>query len=276
VKESRRDYDEMLEKGRQLMRRAVWAEAKALYERASEPRFKDLPHDEVKKEQAVIAQALAAPAGMVYVPGGKFTMGGGLAEAPEGEIEVGPFYMDEREVTVAQYAEFLAVLDSFGHTPACLKEEPPNKKHFPEDWDNQKGSDAVVGVDYWDAAAYLRWRQKRLPREAEWERAAGFDPAGRRLYPWGSKYQKEGGKSYLGIDGLGSGVIEWTADWFQKYPWGGADHSDFGERRKVLRGGVFLAEDAIENAKVTFRFWKFPNYRSSKVGFRGVMDIPEK
>jgi serine/threonine protein kinase/formylglycine-generating enzyme required for sulfatase activity len=275
-KELRREFEEMLEKGRQLMRRAVWAEAKALYERASEPRFKDLPHDEVKRETAVIAQALASPLGMVYVPGGKFTMGGGRAEAPEGETDVGPFYMDEREVTVAQYAEFLAVLDGFGHTPACPKEEPPNKKHFPDDWDNQKGPDPVAGVDYWDAVAYARWRQKRLPREAEWERAASFDPAGRRLYPWGPKYQKEGGKSYLGIDGLGSGVIEWTSDWFQKYPWGGPDHSDFGERRKVLRGGVFLIEDALENAKVTFRFWKFPNYRSSKVGFRCVMDIPEK
>ena len=162
------------------------------------------------------------------------------------------------------------------HTPACLKEEPPNKKHFPLDWDGQKGQDSVVGVDYWDAGSYAKWRQKRLPRESEWERAASFDPAGRRLYPWGPKYQKEAGKSYLGIDGLGSGVIEWTSDWFQKYPWSNVDHPDFGERRKVLRGGVLLLEDAPDNAKVTFRHWYLPTYRSRKVGFRCVMEMPEK
>jgi serine/threonine protein kinase/formylglycine-generating enzyme required for sulfatase activity len=275
-REARKEFEGLLEQGRQLLQRAVWPEAKAVYERASEPRFKGLPTDELKKGLDLVAQALAAPAGMVYVPGGKFLMGGGRDEWPEGEAEVAPFYMDEREVTVAQYAEFLAVLDSFGHTPACLKEEPPNKKHFPEDWDTQKGPEPVVGVDFWDASAYARWRQKRLPREAEWERASGFDPAGRRLYPWGPKYQKDAGKSYLGIDGLGSGPFEWTSDWFRKYPWGSADHADFGDRRKVLRGGVFLAEDAAENAKATFRFWKLPGYRSSKAGFRCVMDIPEK
>ena len=101
-------------------------------------------------------------------------------------------------------------------------------------------------------------------------------PAGRRVYPWGGKYQKDGGKSYLGIDGLGSGVIEWTADWFQKYPWSSAEHQDFGEKKKVLRGGVLLAEDAAENARSTFRHWYSPTYRSRKVGIRCVQDVFEK
>jgi serine/threonine protein kinase/formylglycine-generating enzyme required for sulfatase activity len=276
-KEARKEYDLLLEQGRRLLRRAVWAEAKALYERAAEARFKDFSHDEVWKGQSVVAQALAAPAGMVYVPAGKFTMGGGRAvEGPEGEAETVAFYIDDREVTVKQYAEFLSVLDSFGHTPACLKEEPPNKKHFPLDWEGQRGEDSVVGVDWWDAASYAKWRQKRLPREAEWEKAAGYDPEGRRIYPWGPKYQKEAGRSYLGIDGMGSGVIEWTADWFLRYPWSSAEHPDFGERRRVLRGGVLLAEDAAENAKVTFRHWYLPMYRGRKVGFRCVQDLPEK
>jgi serine/threonine protein kinase/formylglycine-generating enzyme required for sulfatase activity len=277
AKETRRVYDELLDQGRQLLLRAVWAEAKAVYDRASEPRFHGLPQDELKRGREIVAQALASPPGMVYVPGGKFTMGGGRAvESPAGEAETAAFYMDDREVSVAHYAEFLAVLDSFGHTPACPKEEPPNKKHFPEDWDNQKGQDPVVGVDFWDATAYARWRQKRLPRETEWERAASFDPAGRRLYPWGSKYQKDGGKSYLGIDGLGSGVIEWTSDPFVKYPWNQADLSEFDDRKKVLRGGVFLVEDAPEDAKVTHRHWQKPTYRSRLVGFRCVMEMPEK
>ncbi len=202
-------------------------------------------------------------------------MGGGRAvEGPEGEASTVAFYIDEREVRVADYGEFVKALDSFGHTPACLKEEPPNKKHMPLDWEGQKPEDAVVGVDWWDAASYASWRKKRLPREPEWEKAASFDPSGRRIYPWGPKYQKEAGKSYLGIDGMGSGVIEWTADWFQKYPWSKAEHPDFGEKRRVVRGGVLLAEDAPESTKVTYRYWYLPMYRSRKVGFRCVQDMP--
>ena len=277
AKTSRREFDGLLEQGRDLMRRAVWAEAKAVYERASDPRYKDCPRDELVKCRDEVGLALAAPPGMIYVPGGKFTMGGGRAvESPEGEAAVVPVYMDEREVRVADYAEFLKALDSFGHTPACLKEEPPNKKHLPQDWDTQKPEDAVVGVDWWDAASYAAWRKKRLPREAEWEHAAGYDPAGRRPYPWGQKYLKEAGRSYLGIDGMGSGVIEWTADWFQPYPWSKAEHPDFGEKRKVVRGGVLLIEDAPESTKVTYRYWYLPMYRGRKVGFRCVQDMPEK
>ncbi|HLY12587.1 MAG TPA: SUMF1/EgtB/PvdO family nonheme iron enzyme [Planctomycetota bacterium] len=277
AKAARREFDTLLEQGRDLMKRAVWAEAKAVYERAADPKFKELPRDEVLRCREEVALALAAPPGMIYVPGGTFTMGGGRAvEGPEGEATTLPVYIDEREVRVADYAEFVKALDSFGHTPACLKDEPPNKKHVPLDWESQKPEDAVANVDWWDAASYAAWRKKRLPRETEWERAAGYDPAGRRLYPWGPKYQKEAGKSYLGIEGMGSGVIEWTADWFQRYPWSKAEHPDFGEKRKVVRGGVLLVEDAPESTKVTYRYWYLPTYRGRKVGFRCVQDMPDK
>jgi len=277
AKEARREFEGLMEQGRALMKRAVWAEAKALYERASAPRYREFPQDELLRCREEVLLALAAPPGMIYVPGGKFPMGGGNSvDGPEGEAVVPPVYIDDREVRVADYAEFVKALDSFGHTPSCLKEEPPNKKHIPLDWESQKPEDAVAGVDWWDAASYASWRKKRLPRESEWERAAGFDPNGRRLYPWGPKYQKEAGKSYLGIDGMGSGVIEWTADWFQRYPWSKAEHPDFGEKRRVVRGGVLLAEDAPESTKVTHRFWYLPTYRGRKVGFRCVQDMPEK
>ncbi|MBV8881301.1 MAG: SUMF1/EgtB/PvdO family nonheme iron enzyme [Planctomycetaceae bacterium] len=276
-KEARREFDALVEQGKGLLKRAVWAEAKAAFDRALEPKYKDAPRDEAVRAREEALVALAAPPGMVYVPGGRFPMGGGRAvDGPEGEATVVPFYIDDREVRVADYAEFVKALDSFGHTPACLKEEPPNKKHIPSDWESQKAEDAVAGVDWWDAASYASWRKKRLPREAEWERAAGFDPNGRRLYPWGSKYQKEAGKSYLGIEGMGSGVLEWTADWFQRYPWSKAEHSDFGEKRRVVRGGVLLAEDAPEASKVTYRYWYLQTYRGRKVGFRCVQDLPEK
>jgi formylglycine-generating enzyme required for sulfatase activity/predicted Ser/Thr protein kinase len=277
AKAARRDFDALMEQGRDLMKRAVWAEAKAVFERAADPKYKDAPREELARCREEVGLALAAPPGMIYVPGGKFPMGGGRAvESPEGEATTVAFYIDEREVRAGEYAEFVKALDSFGHTPACPKEEPPNKKHVPADWESQKPEDSVNGVDWWDAAAYAAWRKKRLPREPEWERAAGYDPAGRRLYPWGPKYLKEAGKSYLGIDGMGSGVIEWTADWFQRYPWSKAEHPDFGEKRKVVRGGVLLIEDAPESTKVTYRYWYLPAYRGRKVGFRCVQDLPEK
>jgi formylglycine-generating enzyme required for sulfatase activity len=274
---ARREFDAAVAAGQALRKNARWAEAKAKFEEASAPRFKEFPQEELAQGKEEVALALGAPPGMLYVPGGKFTMGGGRAvESPAGEASCVPVYMDEREVRVSEYVEFLKALDSFGHTPACAKAEPPNKKHTPLDWDAQKPEDPVAGVDWWDATSFAAWRKKRLPTEAEWEHAAGFDPAGRRLYPWGNRYQKEQGKSYLGLDGMSSGVIEWTSDWFKRYPWSSAEDPDFGEKRRVVRGGVLLVEDAPEATKVTFRSWYLPLYRSRKVGFRCVQDMADK
>jgi formylglycine-generating enzyme required for sulfatase activity len=275
--ELRKEFDGILEQGRRSLRKAAWVEAKALYERTREPRFKGFPREETDRALSELAAALSAPKGMVYVPAGRFTMGGGSQpEAPEGEAETGAFYLDEREVSVGAYAEFLKGLDSFGHHPGCPKTEAPNKSHVPDDWDGQQRDSAapVVGVDWWDAASYAAWRKLRLPREVEWEKAAAFDPAGgRRAYAWGPKYQKEGGRSYLGLEGMGTGVMEWTSEWFRKYAWGRDEHSDFGDRKRVLRGGVLLSEDAEEKSKVSYRQWNHPSYRSRKVGFRCAMDI---
>ena len=275
----RKEFDAGLKAGQELRRQARWVEAKAKFEELTAEKFKELPQEELGQGRDEVALALKAPPGMIYVPGGKFQMGGGRAvESPAGEATVVPVYMDEREVRVAEYVEFLKALDSFGHTPACLKAEPPtHTKHTPNDWDFQKPEDPVTGIDWWDAASFAAWRKKRLPTEAEWEHAAGFDPKeSRRLFPWGGKYAKEGGKSYLGFDGMSSSVIEWTADWLNRYPWSKAEHSDFGEKRRVVRGGVLLAEDAPESTKVTYRYWYLPLYRSRKLGFRCVQDLPEK
>jgi formylglycine-generating enzyme required for sulfatase activity/predicted Ser/Thr protein kinase len=268
AKELRGEFEELLAAGRQALAKASWAEAKAVFQRTLEPRFKGFPSAESEL-------ALGAPAGMIYVPGGRFRMGGGRpVESPEGEAEVAAFYLDERETRAGEYAEYLKSLDSFGHHPGCLKAEPPNKKHEPQDWSDQDPSASVTGVDWWDATSYAAWKRKRLPSEAEWERAASFDPvSGRRAYAWGPRWLKEGGRSYLGLEGMGTGVMEWTSDWFNRYAWSPAEHSDFGEKKKVLRGGVLLAEDAQENARAGYRHWYFPAYRSRKVGFRCAQDV---
>jgi serine/threonine protein kinase/formylglycine-generating enzyme required for sulfatase activity len=276
VEELQKEFDALLEQACRIQRRAVWTEAKAVFDRMNDVKYAKVSKTEAARYLSELALALAPPPGMAYVPAGTFTMGGGRAvEAPEGEAQTSAYFIDEHEVTAGEYAEFLKALVDGGHHPGCFKEEPA-KIHVPADWERQDPQDAVVGVDWWDATSYAAWRKKRLPREAEWEKAAGFDPDVRRLYAWGSKYVKEGGKSHLGLSGMGTGVIEWTSDWFQKYRWSAADHADFGERKKVLRGGVLLAEDAVESAKATFRNWYPPGYRSRKVGFRCVQDVPAK
>jgi iron(II)-dependent oxidoreductase len=154
---------------------------------------------------------------------------------------------------------------------------PPGKSLVPDAWEDQKGraGEPVTGVDWWDAAAYAAWRKKRLPTEAEWEKAAGFDLQGRRAYPWGQEYRKEGGPGFLGCEDMGGGVIEWTASWFDKYPGSPASHFDFGRKKRVLRGGVLLAEDSARDARVTHRKWYPPSYRSRRIGFRCARDIRE-
>lgn len=274
--ERRKEFELALDEGRAAVRRAAWAEAKAAFARAGDPKFGDFSRDPVLGLMKDVDVALAAPPGMVYVPGGEFKMGGGrdLEGPKEGDARVAAFYLDERETTAAAYAEFIAALGEAGHHAGCPKGEPEGKRHAPAELDGQKPEEPVVNVDWWDAASYAAWKKKRLPRESEWERAAGFDPAGRRAYPWGGAWQKEGGRSYLGLAGMGDGAIEWTSDWFQKYPWSTATHSDFGEKMKVLRGGVLLEMDAPRDAKTTYRRWYLPTYRSRKVGFRCAQDVP--
>ncbi len=276
--ELRKEFERTLEEGRAACRRAAWAEAKAAFARAGAPRFAEFPRDPVLPLMRDVDVALAAPPGMIYVPGGDFKMGGGRdVEGPqEGDAKVAAFYLDEKETTAREYADFVKALGEAGHHAGCAEGEPPGKRHAPEDLGSQRPEEPVVDVDWWDASSYAAWKKKRLPREAEWERAAGFDPAGRRAYPWGSRWQTEGGRSYLGLAGMGDGAIEWTSDWFQKYPWSAATHVDFGEKMKVLRGGVLLGMDAERDAKTTYRRWYLPTYRSRKVGFRCALEAGAK
>src|SRR6478735_6500509 len=113
---------------------------------------------------------------MAPVPAGEFTMGsaaGDSDEQPEHKVYVDSFSMDKYEVTVGQYAAFL---QAKGIDP-------------PSDWKTMNRSEhqkrPVANVDWADAFAFCKWAGKRLPTEAEWEKAArGTDD---RLYPWGDE-----------------------------------------------------------------------------------------
>ena len=108
----------------------------------------------------------------MVIPAGNFTMGDD-EHSPLREIYLAAFYIDKYEITVSRYAKFLK-------TTGGVK--PPD--HWQEASLESAGELPVVGVDWHDADAYCRWAGKRLPTEAEWEKAArGTDG---RSYPWGN------------------------------------------------------------------------------------------
>ena len=179
-----------------------------------------------KPSQDKPAAAKPPEGSMVVVPAGEFTMGsaaGDSDEQPEHKVHVDAFSMDVYEVTVGQYAAFLQAkgIDQ------------------PSDWKTMNQSAhqkrPIANVDSTDASAYCKWAGKRLPTEAEWEKAArGTDG---RIYPWGndaptplhanfgkSEWNNHGvlapvgsfeaGKSPYGIYDMAGNVWEWVSDWY--------------------------------------------------------------
>ena len=158
--------------------------------------------------------------------------------------------------------------------------------------------DRPVGhVSWYEAAAYARWAGKRLPTEAEWEKAAAWDLETRvaRRYPWGDMPPSENhanldqrtfapaavgayprGRSFFGCHQMIGDVWEWTASDFAPYagfaafPYREYSEVHFGKGYKVLRGGSWATRPiAIRN---TFRNWDLPQRRQIFAGFRCAAD----
>jgi formylglycine-generating enzyme required for sulfatase activity len=190
------------------------------------------------------------------------------------------FRIDRDEITTGRYAKFLAATGSV---------RPP------EGWEAlrlPKGSNLpVVGVDWADAAAYCAWAGRRLPTDAEWEKAArGTDE---RTYPWGNETPVSSranfgnsapdpysggltdvgthpeGQSPFGVQDLAGNVNEWTADWYAE----GLSRSDVrnpkgpasGDGRVIRGGGRFEPADRIRSTK---RYHAMPDTRGEDIGFR--------
>ncbi len=153
---------------------------------------------------------------MVPVPAGPF-----VYQADE-TIELPQFWIDEHEITIGQYAEFLAAVEA---EPELLKkvqhEDQPDTKtsHRPPDWDRYHPAAAkrgnfggaaisldcpVIQVDWWDAYAYATWSGGRLPTEQEWEKAARSRSG--NLYPWGDELDSKRFNS--GIDQKEEGDVQ--------------------------------------------------------------------
>jgi len=238
--------------------------------------------------------------GMVYIPAGKFTMGsqnGRIDAQPEHKIFLNAFYIDKYEVTNAQYKEFV---DATGHpAPYLDPEKYPWAKEY--NWVNGSypegmGNYPVVLVSWEDAAAYAKWAGKRLPTEAEWEKAArGTD---KRNYPWGNEWdvtkcnsRESGylrampvdsfglGRSPYGVYNMAGNVWEWCADWYDKdyydkSPAKNPQGPDVGAT-KVIRGGSW--DTFGRNRLTTFaRESQFPSTKSYDIGFRCVKEAELK
>jgi formylglycine-generating enzyme required for sulfatase activity len=230
---------------------------------------------------------------MVYVPAGPFLMGASMDEPfatnnekPQSWIYLDAFWIDRTEVTNAMYAGCVAA----NHCPPVSQTR--SKTRFGYFNDPAYANYPVVNVSWQNAQSYCAWAGRRLPSEAEWEKAARGEDG--RLYPWGNERpfssllnydNKIGdttpvgsfpeGASPYGVLDLAGNVREWVSDWYgNNYytimpvinPSGPAD----GEYR-ILRGGSwFSSEGAVRTAA---RLWNYPELVSDSNGFRCV-DTP--
>jgi formylglycine-generating enzyme required for sulfatase activity len=232
------------------------------------------------------------------IPGGEFLMGTSLStrdgardEYPERRIFLNAFYMDVFEVTNGRY---LAFTKAAGHrTP-----EHPRDKNLTL-WRGATVPDAfkdhpVVNVAWSDAAAYCAWAGRRLPTEAEWERAAR-GTTGRR-FPWGDMEPTRTLANYLnqwrngaglepvgshpqgasaeGVQDLQGNVWEWVADWYDpSYYATGPSRNPKGPdegTRKVIRGSGWESEAPL--LRSAHRLSSDPANRNHSLGFRCAMD----
>jgi iron(II)-dependent oxidoreductase len=156
----------------------------------------------------------------------------------------------------------------------------------------------VVHVSWFEADAYARWAGGRLPSEAEWEKAAAWDPqkSVARRFPWGDSawtptranldqerlkpacsHAYPAGRSAYGCLQMLGDVWEWTDSWFDGYPgfesFPYRDYSEvfFGREYRVLRGGSFATRAVV--ARNTFRNWDFPQRRQIFAGFRCAWSV---
>jgi eukaryotic-like serine/threonine-protein kinase len=254
---------------------------------------------------------------MVFVPASEFTMGsedGPLNELPVHKVTLPDFWIDQTEVTNAMFARFVEETgyQTDGEKGGCsyMVDLTTEKWHCIADavWDHPHGADSdldgleshpVVQVSWNDARAYCAWADRRLPTEAEWEKAARSDDA--RKFPWGNEevngnllnlgdeaygtawsmrgindgYQftspvghyPEGVSPYGAFDMAGN-VWEWNSSLSKPYPYdpndGREDPSAGGLR--ALRGGAW--DDFEFNLRTMIRFRGGPTFRVSYIGFR--------
>jgi len=246
-----------------------------------------------------ILSGMIHPEGMVLIPAGEFIMGSNEEDREGKAIEVGsrkPWYLDEHpqrrlalpsyfidqyEVTNAQYKRFMET----------MKRRPPSGWKEGT-YTSGQASYPVEGINWYEAQDFCRWNGKRLPTETEWEKAArGTDG---RVWPWGNEFGVDqgntgpagiggprpvgsfpGDRSTYGVYDLAGNVMEWTESWYQPYPGSSYTSQEFGERFKVVRGDSWGEGGHYylpHFSRAAFRLNAPPEERYDYIGFRCAKD----
>ncbi len=244
--------------------------------------------------------SLEAP-DMTLIPAGEFQMGsssGERDEKPVHTVYLDAFYIDIQEVTVGEYKRFI---EATGHRPlpASVQRTSLTDEH------------PVVQVSWHDAMAYAKWAGKRLPTEAEWEKAARGGliaqdyPSGNTIDSTKANYNKNTKSGThderttpvgtypangYGLYDMSGNVAEWCLDTYQRKfytdtrkrnPIAGAENvqqaiseASLSKAKRVVRGGSWSFN--AKSVRVANRLAEKPSLLSSDVGFRCVRDAKRK
>ena len=233
---------------------------------------------------------------MVLIPAGEFQMGSDIGdrdEKPVHTVYLDAFYIDRYEVTLGEYKRFVAATNH-SPLPESVARTSPTDRH------------PVVEVSWHDAMAYAKWAGKRLPTEAEWEKAARGGLIGRN-YPWGDTIDTEKANydkntkagthetrttpvgtyqaNAYGVHDMAGNVAEWCVDVYDRKfyttaethnPRNGNGQAGIGDgaankMRRVVRGGSWSFN--AKSVRVANRMAENPGLLSSDIGFRCVRDV---
>ncbi len=251
---------------------------------------------------------------LVYVPAGEFQMGSEQYddEKPVHTVYLDAYWIDQAEVSNIQFGVFV---EQSGYETDAEK----NGESYVGSWSLVEGADwqhpqgpnsdilelsdhPVVHISWNDAQAYCEWVGRRLPTEAEWEKAAGWneDTQSQMTYPWGDGladgeanfcdvncafdhkdanyddgYEETSpvgsfpaGQSFYGTYDMAGNVWEWTSSLYKDYPYDAMDGREdlTSSDGRVLRGGSWLSNDFNLRSAIRFRY--APSYTDFYIGFR--------
>jgi ergothioneine biosynthesis protein EgtB len=268
------------------------------------------------------SKQIEKPAGMVRIPGGIYELGFNGDhfcydnETPEHKVYLNPYKIDIAPVSNREFMDFIND-NGYGNSRYWLADgwDQMRQENWsaPLYWECDSSGvwmkkdfhglrkidsdEPVTNISYYEADAYAKWAGKRLPTEAEWEKAASWneDRQKKSMYPWGNDNPTPihanllesylwglsrigtypGGKSYYGCHQMIGDIWEWTASEYTLYPGFKSIFSEYTDKwainQKVLRGGSFATPS--KQIRNTYRNYFKPHERILFAGFRCAEDV---